>query len=79
MTTFIIVVSGVNVFAHKCCTGDPGSGIEHKDSTEWLAHLVHFPTEIHNGLKEVHAPTARFVSKHPPQESLSNCRQNKQL
>ena len=45
ITTFIIVVSGVNVFAHRRCTGDPGSGIEHQDSMEWLAHFVHFPTE----------------------------------
>lgn len=33
----------------------------------------------HNSLKEVHAPTARFVSTHPPQESLSNQRQKKHL
>lgn len=44
-----------------------------------LLTLFTFQRRNHNGLKEVHAPTARFVSKHPPQESLSNQRQKKHL
>lgn len=44
-----------------------------------LLTLFTFQRRIHNGLREVHAPTARFVSKHPPQESLSNQRQKKHL